>query len=189
MTPLYFFVDVDIKRVPLANRWASEHWQPAAVVPLGAGEAKSEVENEARREAESDVVPAITGGSVRIADDAQGTTWRFSRLAIELHPTETEGYFLNISSDDPKVFVMWRLVEEARDECAAQPVIVTVSYNQAARFMDGGERVDAVPMPAAVLAWMRPFVAEHYRPEPRKKVRRNDPFRDAALARDRPPRA
>ena len=179
MTPLYFFVDVDIKRVPLATRWASEQWLPSAVVPLGA------VKNEANGDDEhKSAVPQ------RIADNALATTWRFSGFAIELHTTEAQGYFLNISSDVPKVFVMWRLVEEPQhDECAARPVIVTVSYDQAARFMDGGEYVDAVPMPAAILAWMRPFVAEHYRPEPRKKVRRNDPFMKDALGRDRPPRA
>ncbi|MEJ7667728.1 MAG: DUF3305 domain-containing protein [Casimicrobiaceae bacterium] len=180
MTPLYFFVDVDIKRVPLANRWASEQWLPSAVVPLGA----------VKNEANSEEALKSAGAPQRIADDALATTWRFSGFAIELHTTEAQGYFLNISSDVPKVFVMWRLVEEPQhDRCAARPVIVTVSYDQAARFMDGGERVDAVPMPAAILAWMRPFVAEHYRPEPRKKVRRNDPFAKDALGRDRPPRA
>ena len=30
--------------------------------------------------------------------------------------------------------------------------------------------------PLPVLAWTQPFVAEHYKPEPRRKVRRNDPF-------------
>ena len=57
---------------------------------------------------------------------------------------------------------------------------------------DGGERVDPVPMPETILAWIRPFVAEHYKPEPRKKMKRNDPFADDASvgtpARDRPPR-
>jgi len=184
VTPLYFFVDVDIKRVPLANRWASEQWLPSAVVPLGA------VKNEAKNEANSEEALKSAGAPQRIADDALATTWRFSGFAIELHTTEAQGYFLNLSSDVPKVFVMWRLGEEPQhDGCAARPVIVTVSYDQAARFMDGGERVDAVPMPAAILAWMRPFVAEHYRPEPRKKVRRNDPFAKDALGRDRPPRA
>jgi hypothetical protein len=28
------------------------------------------------------------------------------------------------------------------------------------------------------MAMLQPFVAEHYKPEPRRKVRRNDPFRD-----------
>ena len=50
--------------------------------------------------------------------------------------------------------------------------------------LDGGEQVDAVPLPAAIHEWMRPFVAEHYKPEPRKKVRRNDPFADGAFRRD-----
>ena len=54
--------------------------------------------------------------------------------------------------------------------------------------MDGGERVDAVPMPVVLREWMAPFVAEHYKPEPRTKVRRNDPFADGALRRDRGPR-
>ena len=35
------------------------------------------------------------------------------------------------------------------------PEIVTVSYNEAGRLMDGGEHVDPVPMPAAIRAWMR----------------------------------
>ena len=51
--------------------------------------------------------------------------------------------------------------------------------------MDAGERVDPVPMPEPILAWMRPFVAEHYKPEPRRKMKRNDPFKDGAFQRDR----
>jgi hypothetical protein len=43
-------------------------------------------------------------------------------------------------------------------------------------------------MPQAILEWMRPYVAEHYKPEPRRKVRRNDPFRDDVSERHRPPR-
>ena len=45
-----------------------------------------------------------------------------------------------------------------------------------------------VGIPDAILAWMRPFVTEHYKPEPRRKMKRNDPFKDGAFVRDRPPR-
>jgi hypothetical protein len=31
---------------------------------------------------------------------------------------------------------------------------------------------------------MRPFVEENYKPEPRKKVKRNDPFAEGAFRRD-----
>jgi hypothetical protein len=164
MKPLYFCVDVLMERIPLQSRWLSEQWRPAAVVPA-VGDAPN------------------PGAPACIADSAAGTTWCFPGCAIELHPSEAEGYFLNISSEAPLVFVMWRPAEDGQ-EPAARPESVTVSYNQAGRLMDGGERVDPVPMPQAILDWIRPFVAEHYKPEPRRKVRRNDPFADGASKRD-----
>ena len=92
---------------------------------------------------------------------------------------EAEGYYLNLRPD-PKAFVIggWRTTRKP----AAQPVLVTLSYNEAGRFMDGGEQVDGVPLHPALAAWIRPFVAAHYMPEPRNKVRRNDPFAGDARA-------
>jgi hypothetical protein len=174
MLPLYFSVDVLMERVPLDNRWASERWLPSAVRPIGELGAGARPEN--------------PGAPERVADGPGGTLWRFPGHAIELHTSEAEGYYLNITSATPLVFVMWR---EAEDESqpAALPQLVTVSYNQAGRILDGGERVDPVPMPEAIATWIRPFVAEHYKPEPRRKMKRNDPFRDGAFQRDRVPRA
>ena len=173
MKPEYFCGDVLLERVPIVNRWADEQWRPAAVVPVE------------RLAQGSDA--AVPGVPECVTDGPMGTTWRFPGCAIELHPTEAEGYFLNITSDTPLVFVMWRAAEDG-SEPAARVQMLTVSYNQAGRIMDAGERVDPVPMPEAILAWMRPYVAEHYKPEPRRKVRRNDPFKDDASGRDRPPR-
>ena len=107
--------------------------------------------------------------------------WRCKGFEIELHPTEAEGYFLNITSPDPRIFVMWRFFDDGVAPCA-RPVLATVSYNEAARFMDGGEQVDGVPMVPAIAEWMRAFIAVHYKPEPRRKSRRNDPFADEAGA-------
>ena len=165
MLPVYFSVDLLMERVPLANRWVSEKWQPAGVLPLGEG-------------------LRTPGPPECIADGPQGTTWRFPDLAIELHVTEAEGYYLNVTSADPVVFVMWRFAEDGTAPLA-RPQLLTVSYNQAGRYMDGGERVDPVPLPEAIRAWMAPFIAEHYRPEPRRKSRRNDPFADDPQARER----
>jgi len=165
MLPEYFSVDLLMERVPLANRWINEKWQPAALVPLGEG-------------SRTPGVPEC------VADGPERTTWRFPNLPIELHPTEAEGYYLNVTSATPLVFVMWRLEEDGQVP-PARPQIVTVSYNQAGRLMDGGERVDPLPMPDAIRAWIEPFVAAHYRPEPRRKVRRNDPFAGDPRARDR----
>src|SRR5688572_2926191 len=143
MPPLRFPVAVILQRTPLANRWQSERWEPVAV--------------------EMEVAPA-SSEPVRISESDAGTQWRFGGLSCELHRSEGEGYSLNLESPDPKVFVMWRMAEDAT-EPAAFPVIVTVSYNQAARMLDGGEQVDAVPMPPEIKAAMTSFVAEHYKPE------------------------
>src|SRR4029077_12331877 len=110
--------------------------------------------------------------------------WRFRGHTLELHPTEAEGYFLNLTSPAPCIFVMWRLDDEGEPRLA-RPVLATVSYNQAGRLLDGGERVDPVPLPDAIADWMRPFVTTHYTPEPRRKVKRNDPFADGAFVPQR----
>ena len=164
MQALRINVDIVMERVPLANRWVSESWRPFAVVPsTDAG---------------------VDTGTQGDKDGASESRWRFGQHTLELHPTEAEGYFLNLTSPAPCVFVMWRMSEDDAPP-PARPVLATVSYNEAGRLMDGGERVDSVPMPAAIADWMRPFVAEHYKPEPRKKVKRNDPFAEGAFVRDR----
>ncbi|MEO5764688.1 MAG: DUF3305 domain-containing protein, partial [Casimicrobiaceae bacterium] len=88
MQPLRINVDIVMERVPLANRWVSEAWRPFAVMPCGGDGASEE--------------PA------QIDDDADHHRWRFPRYSLELHPTEAEGYFLNLTSPAPCVFVMWR---------------------------------------------------------------------------------
>jgi hypothetical protein len=172
VTPLRLAVDVVMERVPLANRWASERWQPSAV-EIAAPRADAP---RAR-----DVVP---GSGAATAVDAAGNRWRCPGFEIELHPTEVEGYFLNITAPDPRIFVMWRLFDGGVAP-PARPVLVTVSYNEAGRFMDGGEQVEGVPMLPSIAEWMRAFIDVHYKPEPRRKVRRNDPLADVEATRPR----
>lgn len=158
MLPLRFPVAVIMHRIPLTNRWASERWEAVAIEPGGDAEA----------------------ACARLSDGPEGTRWRCGGHAIELHPAESEGYYLNTSTREPKVFVLWRMAEaEDAAEPRARPLIVTVSYGEAARFLDAGEQVDAVPMPAAILAALEAFVAAHYKPEPRKKGQRNPLYEEA----------
>jgi hypothetical protein len=114
VSPLRLTVDVIIARIPLVNRWASERWQPIAV-EIVAPRADSP---RAR-----DVVPG-TGAAVQLADSAD--RWRCSGFEIELHPTEVEGYVLNLDAPDPRIFVMWRLFDDGGMP-HARPVMVTVS--------------------------------------------------------------
>jgi hypothetical protein len=162
MPVLRFPVAVVMECVPVTSRWATEQWQPSAVIPLAS-------------ETACDAIAAR-----RLPSEAP-VQWRFEALLVELHRSEGEGYWLNLTSPAPKAFVMWRPADDG-DEPAMRPHAVTVSYNEAARMLDAGEQVEGVPLAPELLGWMKPFVDANYKPEPRRKVRRNDPF---AADRDR----
>jgi hypothetical protein len=164
MPLMRFPVAVIMQRVALVNRWSDERWEAIAV----------EVAEESAQSPEC------------IEDLPAGTRWRCPGHFVELHPAEAEGYYLNASATEPKIFVLWRMAEPGDNaEPRARPLIVTLSYGEAARFLDVGERVDAMPVPDPLLAALHAFVAEHYRPEPRKKAKRNELYEgDAARRRE-----
>lgn len=176
MIALRLAVDVIMARIPLESRWASERWQPLKVEV-----ATPRLDIPAARD-------AVPGTGRSMPEGVDGNHWRCTGFEIELHPTEVEGYFLNLTAPDPRIFVMWRFFED-NSMPRARPVLVTVSYNEAGRFMDGGEQVDGVPMLPSIAEWIRAFVDVHYKPEPRRKARRNDPLGDAASSdRSKPDR-
>ena len=51
------------------------------------------------------------------------------------------------------------------------PELVTLSYNEAGRLLDAQERVDNVPLPSDMTAWLQAYADEHYRPEPKQRRR------------------
>lgn len=136
----------------LDNRWVDEAWEAVGVVPAVDG---------------ADTEPR------HIVAEADRDHWLFGGFVLELFRDEADNYFLNLSSPVPKVFVMWRRDE---DEPRPRPVAVSVSYGEAARWLDSGEQVDGVPMSRELADWVGAFVNTHYKPAPRRKVKRNDPL-------------
>jgi len=45
--------------------------------------------------------------------------------------------------------------------------------------MDGGARVDGVPMPVEWISWLAEYVQKHYKPEAKKKRSRPPSFKGA----------
>jgi hypothetical protein len=88
---------------------------------------------------------------------------------LALFRDEAEGYHLNLSSGAPVWFVVWR-VDEA-DPSRAWPETVSLSYNEAGRWLDAQERVDNVPLGPDLAAWLQRYTDEHYRPEPKQRRR------------------
>jgi Protein of unknown function (DUF3305) len=136
---------VIMQRTALVNRWASETWEAKGVLQdLSAPGSPPKI----------------------IVQHERLTQVLHPGLRLLLQRDEAEGYYLNLTSPEPKVFVWWRMVEQM-----PRPEMLTVSYGEGTRWADSGEQVDGVPIPDDLLPWIAAFVETHYRPEPRKQKR------------------
>ena len=131
-----------MQRRPLQSRWADSMWEPHGVL-------------------------ADPGGAARVLREADGVTqWLHPGFKLVLHKDELEGYYMNVSAPEPRVFILWRMEEDH-----ALPVEVTVSSDEAARWLDGGHSVDGAAIPPQIFAWVGDYVEKNYRPQPQKRIK------------------
>ncbi len=143
-------IGIVMQRFAIVNRWQAHQWRPLEIItdPVSLSEPSG----------------CLQSGSA----DPDDLRWLFTGFDVRLYTDEAEGYFLNISAPVPCWFIMSRLEHHDGVEVLV-PKQITLSYNEAARLMDGGERVDTLPLPAAMLAPITGFVQTHYRPEVKRK--------------------
>jgi hypothetical protein len=144
-------VAVVMRRERIDNRWQPWRWVLADVVPQEPG----------------------FGAEARLLykSDAE-ERWLHPGFSVELFRDDAEGYFLNATTPAPCWFVLWRMEEAGPDgEAMPRPVMVSLSYHDAGRWLDAQETVEQVPAPAHVVEWMRAFIDEHYVIEPKKRKR------------------
>ena len=143
MSKSSFPVAVVMQRRAVQNRWIDCVWEPWSVLPTQ------------------------EQGEARLLVDQEGVTQRLHPgFALQLHRDEAEGYYLNVSGPAPSVFVLWRMDGEQ-----GLPLDVTVSSEEAGRWLDGGHSVDRVAMPPEIFAWVGDYVEHNYRPEPKKRIK------------------
>lgn len=123
-----------------------------------------------------DVVPhaehfGVEPRCLRQTEDEQ--VWLHPGFTVELFKDDAQGYDLNASSPAPCWFVLWRMQEpvSVSDEPMAVPVMVSLSYHDAGRWLDAQENVDQVPAPAEVVAWMGEFADAHRVVEAKRRQR------------------
>ena len=142
---LKFAISVVMERIAINNRWQSEKWQLAGVLPDDGSATEP-----------------------RILMEREGLLHKlYPGFVLTVFADEGEGYYLNVTAPAPKVFVTWRVDE---DGVSIYPHLVTLSYNEAARWMDAQENVESVAMPPDIQAELSAWVQENYQP-PQKKQR------------------
>ena len=135
-------LSVILEREAVESRWETHRWQLLGVVPDMGGKPRTIIETPSRLQ--------------RL----------FPGFEVRLFPDEAEGYYLNASSEAPSVFVSIRR-DDGEDD--PYPFQATLSYNEAARWMDGGEKVERVVAWPELAAWMGEWVEQNYRPEPKQR--------------------
>ena len=135
-------ISVILERHAVRSRWETHRWVLAGVAPDEGGEARIVAEDDA-------LLRRLHPG-----------------IDVTLFPGEAEGYYLNATSGEPSVFVALRLDESTGDW---HPYQATLSYNEAARWMDGSERVERVPAWPDLARWLAQWVEANYRPQPKER--------------------
>jgi Protein of unknown function (DUF3305) len=158
-------VSVIMRREPIVgamSRWQSHRWVLEQVVLNG------------------EVVPGspsqddpIEIKSQLLSKNDSTERWIHAGYRAKLFADDAEGYYLNVTTDAPCWFVLWRMEEEAgiTDEPIAKPEMVSLSYHDAGRWLDAQETVEQVPLPPEVVAWLQAFVDEHHVNEAKKRKR------------------
>jgi len=144
ITAATYPVAVVMERIMLDNNpWLPYRWEARGVI--------------------HDIFPAGSNERIIVRDERQ-LQILYPGLKLRLQREEAEGYYLNLTSPEPKVFILWR-----QYDATPRPEFVTVSYNEGTRWADSGENVDGVALPPELLPWMGRFIEQHYQPEPRKQ--------------------
>ncbi|MCW8935867.1 MAG: DUF3305 domain-containing protein [Gammaproteobacteria bacterium] len=92
-----------------------------------------------------------------------------SGYQVTLHVDECDSYYQNLMSPTPHCFIVVREDEE-NDE--PEPFIVSLSFDEAHAYLEGGEEVFAVDIPPEIYQWTEAFVLENYCPQQLKKRKR-----------------
>ena len=155
-------VSVIMRREPIVgamSRWQSHRWVLENVVLAG--------------EASSTLVEKTASKLTNIDKNNSTERWIHAGYRVKLFTDDAEGYYLNVTTNAPCWFVLWRMEEEANisDEPIAKPEMVSLSYHDAGRWLDAQETVEQVPLPPEVITWLQAFVDEHFVMETKRRKR------------------
>ena len=104
-----------------------------------------------------------------IREDDGVSQYLYGGFDIESFKDDLESYTANLRAHKPSMFVICEHDDEI-DEI--RPLVVTLSYDEMASYVEVDEPVFDIPIPSDIYHWVESYVLENYRPEEREKRRR-----------------
>lgn len=126
-------------------------------------------------------ITALGGDSVVEVD---GNTSRFihTGFTLDLYKDGGEGYWYNLLSDKPHLFVVCEGEYGARE---IRPMLVTANQDEASGHMEADDMVLSAPMPEEITELLERYVISHYQPQIKRKRKRRDWLEDSLYAASR----
>lgn len=141
-----------------SNRWQTHRYETIAVLPAPAA---SDLQQDLS-------LPPADPGS---GDEAgRPRLIRYDGLDMRLYPDEAESYYLNLLTDSPRCFVIYK-PDDAGDR---RPFLVTPSFDLATSYEGGDHPVEAVELDPAFHPAIEAYVLNFHIPEQKLKRKRQD---------------
>mgnify|MGYP000412352031 CR=1 FL=1 len=81
-----------------------------------------------------------------------------NQMILDLHRDERTDYRFNLSSQNPKLFLV---IDSLDDDLDLNLVTITASQSVAGQYMDGDYLVLSAEMPLPIQAWMEAYIGRH----------------------------
>ena len=145
--PSEYPVSIIMERRPASNPWIEESWE---AVGITVGEPGMEVHR---------------GQPLKIHEDGPVTQYLHGGFTLRLHEDECESYYHNLMTPRPRCYVMARPDERE----VPVPFLVGMSFDEAHAYLEAGDLVYAVAIPAELYRWCEAYVLARYVPERKYK--------------------
>ncbi len=147
------------RKIDPSKKWAYPSWRLYAVV---AGEKIQTVHQQVTIHDNGAIQRTFHGG-----------------LKVDLFKDGSEGYWYNLLSDDPYLFVV---CDGEQGDMEITPVFVTANQDEATGHLESDDIVLSSSMPEEIRDLLERYVVNHYKPEIKKKRKRKDWLEDSLYA-------
>lgn len=140
-------VSIVMERRPASNPWIDESWE---AVGITVGKPGLEIRQ---------------GQPLKIHEDGPVARYLHGGFTLRLHEDECESYYHNLMTPHPRCYVIARPDEQD----VPVPFLVGLSFDEAHAYLEAGDLVYAVDIPAELYRWCEAYVLARYVPERKYK--------------------
>jgi len=116
---------------------------------------------------------------IQIEEESGSQFFFYGGLSLELFKDGGEGYWYNLLSSDPYLFIA---CEGEPGAMEIEPFYVTANQDEAVGHLETDDIVLSIPMPEEIRDLLERYVVNHYQPVEKKKRKRRDWLKDSIRA-------